>query len=132
MSARNKIQDLINKKASRISEIRARTSRNHNYRHIVMEFFKAMDLHYFEAKDANDLKMRFKKEERLMYSRLRAIHPSAGVNPIWNTESEDVEWTELRVQSVVVRFPPDVATKLGLPEQESIDVGDILLDFLDL
>lgn len=132
MGAKNDVWDMINKKASRIRDIKDKTSRDHNYKKIVMEFFKAMDLHYVEATDANDLKVRYKKEIQLMYSRLRAIHPSAGCNPIWNSEDENTEWTDLRVQSVVVNFPPDVAKQLGLPEQEAIDVGDILLELLDL
>ena len=132
MGSKKDIWDMINKKASKIREIRDKTSRNHNYKKIVIEFFKAMDAHYAEAIDANDLKLRYKKENRLMYSRLRAIHPSAGFNAIWNSQDSDVEWTELRVQSVIVRFPPDVAKNLNLPEQESIDVGDILLELLEL
>jgi len=132
MNAKDDMWDLINKKASKIKEIRDRTSRDHNYKKIVIEFFKAMDEHYVSAEDASDLKYKYKKERKLMYSRLRSVHASVGINTIWNSQDEDVDWEELRVQSVIVTFPPDVAENLSLPEQEIIDVGDILLELLDL
>ena len=132
MSSKDEIWDLINKKASKIKDIKERTSRNHNYRKIVIEFFKAMDAHYFNAEDASDLKIRYKKEKSLLYSRLRSIHPSVGVNPIWNSQDEDTDWKELQISSVVVTFPPDIAKQLNLPEQECIDMGDILWECLEL
>jgi len=132
MGAKQDIWDLINKKASKIGDIREKTSRNHNHKKLVIEFFKAMDRHYAEATDASDLKYRFKKEKKILDSRLRAVHPHIGVNIIWNHEETDIPWTEYKVQSVMVNFPLDVATKLNVPEQEMIDVGDILLEILDL
>ena len=132
MGAKQDILDLINKKASKISDIRERTSRDHNYKKLVIEFFKSMDHHYAEAEDASDLKYRYKKELSLLYSRLRSVHLSIGVKVMWNHEEDEIEWTEYRVQSVVINFPPDVALKLNVPEQEMIDAGDILLEILDL
>lgn len=132
MNAKDDVWDLINKKTTKIRDIRERTARDHNYKKIVIEFFKAMDIHYFESTDADDLQGKYKKERRLMYSRLRSIHPHVGINTIWNSQDQDVDWKELRVQSVIVTFPPDIAKKLNVPEQEMIDVGDILLELLDL
>ncbi len=132
MGAKHDILDLINKKASKIRGIRERTSRDFDHKKLVIEFFKAMDKHYAEAEDAPDLKYRYKKERMILYSRLRAIHPHIGVNINWNHDEAELEWTEYRVQSVMINFPPDVAVKLNVPEQEMIDVGDILLEILDL
>ena len=114
------IWDMINKKANKIKSIKDRTSRDFDYSQEAKQFFRNMDKHYAEATDANDLKHRFKKEYRLLYSRLRHITPGISCNAIWNTQEDDVDWKSVRVQSVVISFPDG--------KQEAFDVGDLLMD----
>ena len=78
------------------------------------------------------LKSRFKKEQRLLYSRIRSIHTSIGVDAQWNSDDGDVPWTELRIARVVINSPPDISKKLNVPEQVVIDESDILLELLGI
>lgn len=127
MSARDDILSKIKKKASKLKDLRERTSRDHSYKKIILTFLEDIDRHAFESKCKEDYYSAFTKALQILYANMRSFCTGAGVQVVW--DDPNAEWP--KVKAIIMRWPPEyVAKNPGMTAEEMIDITDLLFDVM--